>query len=60
MEMLSHLVEIKQLLFQAMSIDGWYAAQKLMGHIDSLGKIYNYPLADRSRRLSIAQGSHSA
>jgi len=26
-----------------------------MGHIDSLGKIYNYPLIDRSGSLSIVQ-----
>jgi hypothetical protein len=44
MEMLSHLVEIKQLPFQTVLMDSWYAAQKLMSHIDSLGKIYYCPL----------------
>ena len=44
MEMLNHLVEIKQLPFQRVLMDSWYAAQKLMSHIDRLGKIYYCPL----------------
>jgi hypothetical protein len=43
-DMLDHLVEIKQLPFQTVLMDSWYAAQKLMGHIDHLGKIYYCPL----------------
>lgn len=49
MEMLDHLVEMKQLMFRTVLMDGWYAAQKLMGHIDGLGKIYYCPL--RRNRL---------
>ena len=43
-EMLIHLVDIKQLPFQTVLMDSWYAAQKLMGLIDGLGKIYYCPL----------------
>lgn len=44
MEMLNQLVAMKQLPFKTVLMDSWYAAQKLMVHIDSLGKIYYCPL----------------
>jgi hypothetical protein len=44
MEILSHLVEIKHLPFQSVLMDSGYAVQKLMSHIDCLGKIYYCPL----------------
>jgi hypothetical protein len=43
-EMLHHLVETKQLPFQTVLMDSWYAAQKLMEAIDTLSKIYYCPL----------------
>ena len=36
-------------------MDGWYATQKLMAHIDPLGKIYDCPLK-RNRRVDDSGG----
>ncbi len=44
MEMLQNLVHHKALPFQAVLMDTWYATNKLMLYIDSLGKYYYCPL----------------
>ena len=44
MEMLTSLAQTKHVPFKTVLMDSWYAAQKLMGHIDNLGKIYYCPL----------------
>jgi hypothetical protein len=44
LEMLDNVVQIKQLPFQTVLMDSWYAAQKVMLHIDELGKVYYCPL----------------
>lgn len=43
-EMLSNVVYHKQLPFQAVLMDSWYAAKELMLFIESLGKLYYCPL----------------
>ncbi|MCZ6676541.1 MAG: transposase [Candidatus Poribacteria bacterium] len=43
-EMLSHLVYHKQLPFEAVLMDSWYATRDLMLHIEKLGKHYYCPL----------------
>ena len=43
-EMLLALVNTKKLPFAIVLMDAWYAAQKLMSLIDSLGKLYYCPL----------------
>jgi len=42
--MLDGLVNSKQIYFAQVLMDSWYASQKLMAKIDSLGKIYYCPL----------------
>jgi len=37
-------VNCKQLAFSKVLMDSWYASQKLMAHIDGLGKVYYCPL----------------
>jgi len=48
-DMLKGLVNSKQLAFQTVLMDSWYATQKLMAEIDNFGKIYYCPL--KSNRL---------
>jgi hypothetical protein len=43
-DMLDDLVNCKQLAFSKVLMDSWYASQKLMAHIDGLGKVYYCPL----------------
>ncbi len=43
-EMLQNLVYHKNLLFQSVLMDTWYATNKLMLYIDGLGKYYYCPL----------------
>lgn len=43
-DMVSGLVTNKQLPFRTVLMDSWYATQKLMQLIDSIGKIYYCPL----------------
>jgi hypothetical protein len=45
-EMLSHTVYHKQLPFQAILMDTWYATKDLMLFIESLEKVYYCPLKD--------------
>lgn|GEM_PF-1559434 len=45
-EMLSHTVYHKQLPFQAMLMDTWYATKGLMLSIERLGKCYYCPLTE--------------
>jgi hypothetical protein len=45
-EMLSNIVYEKQLPFQAVLMDAWYATRDLMLYIESLHKIYYCPLKD--------------
>lgn len=45
-EMLSHTVYHKQLPFQAVLMDTWYASKDLMLFIESLEKVYYCPLKD--------------
>jgi hypothetical protein len=44
LDMLKSLVYYKDLPFSTVLMDSWYATNKLMLHIDSLGKIYYCPL----------------
>jgi len=48
-DMLKGLVHSKQLPFQTVLMDSWYATQRLMAEIDNFGKIYYCPL--KSNRL---------
>jgi Transposase DDE domain len=48
-DMLKGIVSYKQLPFQTVLMDSWYATQQLMAEIDNLGKIYYCPL--KSNRL---------
>jgi hypothetical protein len=48
-DMLQGLVYSKQLPFQTMLMDSWYATQRLMAEIDNLDKLYYCPL--KSNRL---------
>ena len=43
-DMLHGLVNSKQLPFQTLLMDSWYATQRLMAEIDNFGKIYYCPL----------------
>jgi hypothetical protein len=43
-EMLKQAIYAKQLPFEVVLMDSWYAAQKLMAAIEELGKIYYCPL----------------
>jgi hypothetical protein len=45
-EMLSNIVYEKQLPFQAVLMDAWYATKDLMLYVESLRKIYYCPLKD--------------
>lgn len=45
-DMLTNAVHRKQLLFQAVLMDSWYATKELMLLIESLGKVYYCPLKD--------------
>lgn len=45
-EMLNHTVYHKQMLFQAVLMDTWYATKELMLLIESLEKVYYCPLKD--------------
>ena len=57
--MLEAAVYGKGLPFQTVLMDGWYATQNLMAHIDPLGKIYDCPLK-RNRRVDDYLGSTEA
>ena len=55
-EMLSNVVYQKQLPFQAVLMDTWYATKDLMLYIESLKKNYYCPLKD-NRRVDDSQGA---
>ena len=55
-EMLSNVVSQKQLPFQAVLMDAWYATKDLMLYIESVGNIYYCPLKD-NRQVDDAQGA---
>ena len=57
-EMLSHAVHHKQLLFQAVLMDTWYATKGLMLFIESLQKVYYCPLKD-NRQVDDSGGQHT-
>jgi hypothetical protein len=57
-EMLSNIVYEKQLPFQAVLMDTWYATKDLMLYIESLHKIYYCPLKD-NRQVDDSGGEHS-
>ena len=57
-EMLSHTVHQKQLLFQTVLMDTWYATKDLMLFIESLQKIYYCPLKD-NRQVDDSSGQNS-
>ena len=48
-EMLSGVVYSKQLAFNTVLMDSWYATQKLMAQIDHLKKLYYCPLKSNRR-----------
>lgn len=54
-EMLSHTVYHKQLAFQAVLMDTWYATKDLMLFIESLHKVYYCPLKD-NRQVDDSRG----
>lgn len=54
-EMLSHTVYHKQLPFQAVLMDTWYATKDLMLFIESLQKVYYCPLKD-NRQVDDSNG----
>lgn len=56
-EMLSHTVYHKQLPFQAVLMDTWYATKDLMLFIESLQKVYYCPLKD-NRQVDDSNGQH--
>lgn len=56
-EMLSHAVYHKQLLFQAVLMDTWYATKDLMLFIEALQKVYYCPLKD-NRQVDDSGGQH--
>jgi hypothetical protein len=56
-EMLSNIVYEKQLPFQAVLMDTWYATKDLMLYIESLHKIYYCPLKD-NRQVDDSGGEH--
>jgi hypothetical protein len=53
--MLSHTVYHKQLPFQAVLMDTWYATKDMMMFIESLQEIYYYPLKD-NRQVDDSRG----
>lgn len=57
-EMLSNIVYEKQLPFQAVLMDAWYATKDLMLYLESLKKIYYCPLKD-NRQVDDSQGARS-
>jgi hypothetical protein len=57
-EMLSHTVYHKQLPFQAVLMDTWYATKALMLFIESLKKVYYCPLKD-NRQVDDSGGQHT-
>src|SRR3954470_15523357 len=57
-EMLSNIVYEKQLPFQAVLMDAWYATKDLMLYIESLKKIYYCPLKD-NRQVDDSQGARA-
>ncbi len=57
-EMLSNIFYEKQLPFQAVLIDTWYATRDLMLLIESLKKIYYCPLKD-NRQVDDSQGAQA-
>ena len=57
-EMLQNLIHHKALPFQSVLMDSWYATNKLMLYIDSLGKYYYCPLK-RNRRISLSNWSNN-
>ena len=57
-QMLSNIVYEKQLPFQAVLMDTWYATKDLMLYIESLDKIYYCPLKD-NRQVDDSQGEQS-
>ena len=56
-EMLSHTVYHKQLPFQAVLMDTWYATKDLMLFVESLNKVYYCPLKD-NRQVDDSGGEH--
>ncbi len=54
-EMLQNVVYEKQLPFQAVLMDGWYATKDVMLYIESLQKVYYCPLKD-NRQVDDSQG----
>ena len=48
-DMLNNAIHDKQLPFQAVLMDTWYAERKLMLHIERLGKLYYCPLKSNRR-----------
>lgn len=56
-EMLSHTVYHKQLPFQALLMDTWYATKDLMLFVESLNKVYYCPLKD-NRQVDDSGGEH--
>jgi hypothetical protein len=57
-EMLSNIVYEKQLPFQAVLMDAWYATKDVMLYIESLKKIYYCPLKD-NRQVDDSQGAQA-
>jgi hypothetical protein len=57
-EMLTNVVYQKQLPFQAVLMDTWYATHDLMLFIESLQKLYYWPLKD-NRRVDDAGGERA-
>ena len=55
-QMLSNVVSEKQLPFQAVLMDTWYATKDLMLYIESLNKFYYCPLKD-NRQVDDSQGA---
>lgn len=57
-EMVQNVVYEKQLAFEAVLMDTWYATKDLMLYIESLRKIYYCPLKD-NRQVDDSGGEHS-
>lgn len=57
-EMLQNVAHQKQLPFQAVLMDAWYATKDLMLLIESLGRIYYCPLKD-NRQVDDSQGARA-
>jgi len=57
-EMLSNVVAEKQLPFQTVLMDSWYATKDLMLYIESLNKFYYCPLKD-NRQVDDSQGAQA-